>query len=102
VEINVERLIGTKVRDNSGKVVGRIEEIRAERGADACLVESFMVGKSAVVQRLSAWTLVRPITKFLRTHDAYRVFQVDWKDMDLNDPLHPTLRIAGQDMKKAR
>jgi sporulation protein YlmC with PRC-barrel domain len=102
VEINVERLLGTKVCDNAGSVVGRIEEIRAERGDDACLVESFMIGTSAVVQRLSAWTLVRPIKQFLRNRNAYSVFQIDWQDMDLSDPKRPRLRIPKSEMKKAR
>jgi hypothetical protein len=55
-----------------------------------------------VVQRLSAWTLVRPIEQFLRSRDAYTVFQVDWQDMDLSDPERPVLRIAPSEMKKAR
>ena len=102
MEINVELLLGTKVRDINDVIVGRIEEIRAERGDTACLVESFMIGTSAVVQRLSAWTLVRPIKQFLRNRDAYSVFQIDWQDMDLSDPKRPTLRIAKSEMRKAR
>ena len=102
MDVKVELLLGRKVRDGDGEVVGRIEEIRAERREAACLVESFLIGKSAVVQRLSAWTLVRPIEQFLRSRDAYTVFQVDWQDMDLSDPERPVLRIAPSEMKKAR
>jgi hypothetical protein len=102
VEINVELLLGTKVRDSNDVVVGRIEEFRAEWGDNACRVQSFMIGTSAVVQRLSAWTLVRPIKQFLRSRDAYTVFQIDWQDMDLSDPKRPRLRISKKEMKKAR
>ena len=102
MELNVELLLGTKVRDSDGVIVGRIEEIRAERGDTACLVESFMIGTSAVVQRLSAWTLVRPIKQILRNRNAYTVFQIAWQDMDLSDPERPRLRIRKSEMKKAR
>jgi hypothetical protein len=49
MELNVEQLLGTKVRDGDGNVIGRIEEIRAERTDDACYVDSYLVGASAVV-----------------------------------------------------
>lgn len=102
MEINVELLLGTRVHDRDGAPVGRIEEIRAVRSENACLVESFMIGTSAVVQRLSAWTLVRPIKRFLRSRDVYTVFQVGWRDLDLTDPGRPVIRVPRHDLKKAR
>ena len=102
MEIKVELLLGRKVRDSDDVVVGRIEEFRAEWGDTACRIESFMIGTSALVQRLSAWTLIRPIKKFLRSRNVYTVFQVSWQDMDLADPERPRLRISKGDLKKAR
>ena len=100
MEINVELLIGTKVCDIDGEDVGRIEELRVERDGQTCLVEAYFIGASAVIQRLSAWTLVRPIRGFLSTR-LYSAYMVPWQDMDLSDPLHPRLRIAKRDLRDA-
>ncbi len=102
MEIEVEQLIGTKVRDVDGTSVGRIEEIRVERTDDALLVQSYLVGASALVDRLSAWTLVRPIKALLKSRHIYSVYDVPWQDMDLTDPTHPILRTAKRDLHHAR
>ncbi len=102
MEINVELLIGTKVRDVDGKDVGRIEEIRVERDEKACLVDAYLIGASALMERLSAWTLVRPIGRFLHSRSFYSLYRVPWQDMDLRDPSHPRLRIAERDLRHAK
>jgi sporulation protein YlmC with PRC-barrel domain len=102
MEINVERLLGARVYDVDGERVGRIEEIRADRRENECLVESYLVGASAVVERLSAWTLIRPIKKLLRAREVVSVYRVDWQDMDLSDPERPRLRIAKKALHHAR
>jgi sporulation protein YlmC with PRC-barrel domain len=102
MEINVELLLGTKVRDVDGSYVGRIEELRVEQDDKACLVDAYLIGASAVIQRLSAWTLVRPIRKVLRSRKLYSLYQVPWQDMDLSDPRHPRLRTAKRDLRHAK
>ena len=99
MELSVELLLGTKVRDVDGADVGRIEEIRVERGDKECLVESYLIGTSAVIDRLSAWTLVRPIKSFLGGRKLYNLYQIPWQDMDLSDPHHPRLRVAKRDLR---
>ena len=49
---------------------------------------------SASIERLSAWTLVSPIGKFLEGRKLYSLYRVPWQDMDLSDPHHPKLRAA--------
>jgi len=102
MEINVELLIGTKVRDVDGKGVGRIEEISVQRDEKACLVDAYLIGASALIERLSAWTLVRPIGQFLHSRNLYSLYLVPWKDMDLSDPRHPRLRTAKRDLRHAK
>ena len=102
MDVHVELLLGTKVRDVNGEVVGRIEEFRAEQKGDSCYVESYMIGASALVERLSAWTLVRPIKRMLKARNIYSAFEVPWEDMDLTDPKRPRLRIAKADLRHAR
>ena len=99
MDINVELLVGTKVRDVNGESVGRIEEFRVERDGNSCRVESYLIGASALVERLAAWTLVRPVVRALHTRKLYRVYDVPWQDMDLSDPARPKLRIARSDLR---
>lgn len=102
MDINVELLLGTKVRDVDGRNVGRIEELRVERVEKSCLVDSYLIGTSALIGRLSAWTLVRPIRRFLNSRKLYSVYSVRWQDMDLSDPRNPRLRIRQHDLRHAK
>ena len=102
MEINIELLLGAKVRDIDGKNVGRIEELRVERDEKSCLVDAYLIGTSALIERLSAWTLVRPVRRFLNSRNLYSVYRVPWQDMDLSDPRHPRLRIAQRDLRHAK
>ena len=99
MELNAELLIGTKVVDSEGESVGRIEEFRVEREEKALLVKAYLVGVSGLVDRLSAWTLVRPVNKFLHSHKLYSLYEIPWQDMDLTDPHHPKLRTARHDLR---
>jgi sporulation protein YlmC with PRC-barrel domain len=102
MEVNVELLLNTKVRDVDGAEVGRIEELHIQRDAKACLVEAYLIGGAGLVERLSAWTLVRPINRFLHGRKLYSLYRVPWQDMDLSDPKHPRLRIAQRDLRHAK
>ncbi len=102
MEINIQHLLGRKVRDVDGNDVGRIEEFRVERDGKTCLLEAYLIGTSAVIQRLSAWTLVRPINRLLHGRNFYSIYRVPWQDMDLSDPIHPRLRIAKCDLRHAK
>jgi hypothetical protein len=102
MQINIEQLLGTNVCDVDGNDVGRIEEFRAERDGKSCLVDSYLIGASALIQRLSAWTLVRPIERFLNARKIYTIYRVPWQDMDLSDPHHPRLRIRKRDLRHAK
>jgi sporulation protein YlmC with PRC-barrel domain len=102
METKVELLLGTKVRDANGEKIGRIEEFRVERTDNGLLVESYLIGASALVDRLSAWTLVRPIKGLLKSRHIYSVYDVPWQDMDLTDPTHPVLRTVKRDLHHAR
>jgi sporulation protein YlmC with PRC-barrel domain len=102
MEVNVELLLGTNVRDIDGEEIGRIEELRVERDEKSCVVEAYLIGASALIERLSAWALVRPIKRFLGTRKLYAVYEVPWQDMDLTDPRHPRVRKAKRDLRHAK
>jgi len=102
MEINIEQLLGTKVCDVDGHDVGRVEEFLVERDGKSCLVDAYLIGVSALIQRLSAWTLVRPIGRFLNARKIYTIYRVPWQDMDLSDPRHPRLRVRKRDLRHAK
>lgn len=102
METKVELLLGAKVHDANREKVGRIEEIRVERTDNGLLIQAYLIGASALVDRLSAWTLVRPIKGLLKSRHIYSVYDVPWEDMDLTDPTHPVLRTAKRDLHHAR
>ena len=102
MEINVELLIGRKVRDVDGEKIGRIEEIKVERDDKSCVLDSYLIGSSALIERMSAWTLVRPIARALHGRRFYSLYQVPWQDMDLSDPHRPRLRITKRDLRHAK
>jgi hypothetical protein len=102
MDLNVELLLGTTVRDANGEKVGRIEDFRAEQGGKSCHVQSYLIGASALIQRLSAWALVRPIHRALRGRKLYSVYEVPWQEMDLSDPKRPRLRVTKGDLRHAR
>src|ERR1051325_9797675 len=87
--IRLDDLVGTRVRDEEGRVVGRIFEMRAEaRGKDLVIVE-YHLGAHALLERigLSALRLVG-----LRSRELRRVA---WDQMDVSDPGRPVLRRGG-------
>jgi hypothetical protein len=99
MEVHVELLLNTKVRDVDGEEIGRIEELHIRRDDKSCLVEAYLIGASALIERMSAWTLVRPIQRSLHSRNLYSAYRVSWQDMDLSDPMHPRLRIAKRDLR---
>jgi sporulation protein YlmC with PRC-barrel domain len=102
MDIEIQLLVGTKVYDVDGNSVGRIEEIRVKREEKALLVESYLIGASALIERLSARTLVRPIGRLLRARHIYSVYEVPWQEMDLTDPKRPVLKIGQNDLRRAK
>ena len=102
MDLNVELLIGREVHDADGNKVGRIEEFRVTQTDRSCTLDAYLIGASALIQRLSAWTLVRPISRGLRSRNIYSVYEVPWQDMDLTDPARPMLRIGKAELRRAR
>jgi hypothetical protein len=102
VDVHAELLLGASVRDVDGNEVGRIEEFRVSRTDKACVIEAYLIGASALIERLSAWTLVRPINRALHARKLYKLYEVPWQDMDLSDPERPKLRIAKGELRHAR
>jgi hypothetical protein len=84
-ECRVELLLGRKVRAGDGRVVGRIEELRAEREHDYYVVTEFHLGPSALIEALAVRHL--GFTLAGRVHG----YRVRWDQLDLSDRERPRL-----------
>lgn len=91
--MNIELLIGCKVFDESGRALGRIEEVLAiEQGSDL-VVSEYHVGAGGLVERLSAYHVGIGLLRLLgargHTRDPKRI---PWQELDLSDPEKPVWR----------
>jgi hypothetical protein len=96
-EVHAELLMGRPVRDPTGKVIGRIEEITAVERDGAMLVEQFHLGPHALLERLSASFLSFPLLRLLGRRPA--IVKLDWDELDLSDLTH--LRIKAKSRTRA-
>ena len=82
----MERLVGRRVRDANGKVIGRIEAIHVRRRGAHFFVEEYHVGPAAWFEKLGIST-ARMIG--FRGREPKRI---PWQQLDLSDPEKPRLR----------
>jgi len=88
-EAHVEHLLGRRVRDANGKVLGRIEELCAEMVGGELVVVEYRVGPAALLDRIGAWVLLLPFFKLLPLKPT--AHRIPWQRIDLSDPNHPRL-----------
>jgi len=93
-ELRAELLLGRKVRSIHGHVVGRIEEMRAEREHDYWVVTEFHVGPTALIERLAVRHF--GITLPGRAHG----YRVRWNQLDLSNPQHPRLTCHLEELER--
>ena len=91
-ECRVELLLGRRVRAQDGRVIGRIEELRAEREHDYYVVTEFHLGPSALIEALA----VRHLGLTLPGH--VHGYRVRWDQLDLSDQEHPRLTCPVEEL----
>jgi hypothetical protein len=99
-EIHLEQLLSRRVRDADGRVVGRIEEVRAERRGEEYWVQEYHLGPHAVLERLSLWLTRLPPLHLLTLGQQGKSYKASWDQIDVTDPEHPRLRCAKQDLQE--
>jgi hypothetical protein len=93
-ECRVELLLGRKVRGEDGGVIGRIEELRAEREGDYYVVTEFHLGPTALIEALAVRHL--GFTFPGRVHG----YRVRWDQLDLSDQDHPHLTCPVEELER--
>jgi hypothetical protein len=81
--LRLEDLLGARVRTEQGAVVGRIEEVRAERRGDEYEVTEYHLGPAALLERLAVAT-----RGFGRRS---RMLIAEWDQLDIDNPRAPVL-----------
>lgn len=99
-ECRVELLIGCRVVDANGEVVGRLEEIVADYVDDEYVVREFHVGAYAALERLGAGRLGRSLLRLIGGDRIYTGYIVSWRQMDLSDPEHPRVTVAKAELPR--
>jgi sporulation protein YlmC with PRC-barrel domain len=99
-EIHLELLLGKPVLDSTGKAIGSIEEVRASKQGEEWIVQEYLIGYAAVLERLSAWTVGLGILHLLGAHKIHGGYTIPWDKLDLTDPNKPRLRCSLDELKQ--
>jgi sporulation protein YlmC with PRC-barrel domain len=89
-EVHVEHLLGRKVRDAQGKVVGRIEELCVEIRDGEPVVVEIHAGPAALLERIGAFVHQLPFFSLIPRKAQLR--RIPWNEIDLRDEWRPCLR----------
>jgi sporulation protein YlmC with PRC-barrel domain len=100
-EITISELLGKRVVDSEGQRIGRIHEVRVERGDESCPVKEYLVGKRAILQRLATWAVPAHIGGMIESRIA-KGFGIRWDQMDLSDPEHPRTTVPKKELSRTR
>ena len=98
-EIHLELLLSKPVLDLEGKEIGRIEEVRAQKQGNEWIVQEYLIGSAAILERLSAWTIGLKILHLLGARQGIGGYRVPWDKLDLTDPQKPRLRCLKHELK---
>lgn len=100
-EVHLEHLLGCKVFDSEGEMVGRIEEAVARRKGDEWVIEEYWVGSSALLYRLSARGVSRALFG-LFTSKRHAGYRVPWDKLDLSRPERLRLDCARHELEELK
>lgn len=88
--VRVEDLIGQRVRERAGRVIGRIEEIRAEPRGDRYEITEYHLGTGAMLERLAI------IRHLFRPSDT---IIARWDQIDIQRPDAPVLTCPVEELR---
>ena len=87
---HIEDLIGTVVRDATGRELGRIYEMVAEEREGELVITEYHIGRGAFLESVSM--SLRSMFG-LKQKEPVRI---SWDQLDLNDVSRPIIRAVGQ------
>lgn len=99
-EVHVELLLGTRVRDVHGDVVGRLEELRCEKLDGEDVVVEFHVGAAAMIERIAMFVSSLPLLD--RLPWSWWEYRVRWQDVELVSSRELRLRVPKDALERVR
>jgi sporulation protein YlmC with PRC-barrel domain len=84
--IRLDDLVGRIVRDQSGRAVGRIYDMKGERQNGELVIVEYHLGASALLQRIGL-----SLIGLVGFGHASEPKKVPWNRLDISDPDHPKL-----------
>ena len=95
-EIRLEDLLGRRVKDRDGQVIGRIEEVHVEQSVDGPAgdyeITEYLLGPGALLERLSL------LNRLLGR--APKTLVVRWDQLDITNPSEPRLTCDAGDLRR--
>lgn len=95
-EVHVELLLGKRVHDAKGRMIGRLMSIQAKREGAFCFVTEYHLGAAGLLSRLGIST-----ARMFGFDLKRRPQVIPWQLMDLSDPECPRLKIAIEELQGA-
>ena len=89
--IRLERLLGRRLVDAHGRVVGWIEDVEADPAGDEYLVTHVVVTSASRLARLLGFAHQIPALRAVGLNRRPRVRRLPWTWLDLSDPERPRL-----------
>lgn len=99
-ELHVERVIGKKVRDPAGEIVGRIGELIVENVNGDYVLTEVHIGASAMLERVGGFVTQLPYFALIRLPQWQ--YHVPWDRVDWTDPDQPRLRVRKAELERVR
>jgi sporulation protein YlmC with PRC-barrel domain len=93
-ELRVEDLLGKVVRNDFGRAIARIEDLRVEPDGEDYVVIEFLLGPLERLPRLLAFAGQLPTFRALGLGRKPQVRPIPWDWLDLSDPERP--RLSGK------
>jgi hypothetical protein len=86
-QIRLDDLTGRVVRDQEGRAIGRLFEVRGEERDGELLIVEYHVGPHAWLERIGF-----ALRRFADADTGRHIRKLTWDRVDLSDPDHPTVR----------
>jgi hypothetical protein len=97
-EVHVEQLLGKRIHDVDGAVLGRLEDFRVEIVDGETVVTEFHIGGAAIIERIAGFMSELPIVEHLPF--GLTEYRVRWQDVDLSDSRRPRVTVRKADLRR--
>ena len=99
-DLHAERVIGKKVRDVAGAVVGRIGELIVQNVNGDYVLTEVHIGPAAMLERIGGFVTQLPYFALIRIPQW--LHRVSWDQVDWTNPDEPRLRVRREDLERLR